>query len=182
MADSPHLSICSQAEYLSRALQVKKAPAAPAPAQPFDRCDDCTFRLGLVYKRMRQYRLRATMVTIGTPGLTEISLRSARPILILMTRSRYTKAMKCFSQLHADQLKLHQSKQRPSHDTMPQLVQHLSTQYTTLGRLRQGGYTTEQASAVTAIGAIHARIAAVRSLSELWYAPRHIIILTRTLD
>ena len=75
-----------------------------------------------------------------------------------MTWDRYTKAMKCFSQLHADQLKIHQSKKRPSTDTMPQLVQHLSTQYTTLGRLRQGGYTTEQASTVTAIGATHSEL------------------------
>lgn len=117
-------------EYLKQSLQLK----TQGPTE-FDRRADCTFRLGLVYKR----------------------------------QANYIAAMECFMELSSQQ-----SVSVAGRQNMEQLQVKFRNDQNTLAALRASdGYTTAHAATEGEISVTAARIAALRSLSELWFQIGH---------
>lgn len=117
-------------EYLKQSLQLKTRESTE-----FDRRADCTFRLGLVYKRQK----------------------------------KYAAAMKCFKDLSAQQTSVCAGRQN-----MEQLQIKFRNDQNALAALRASdGYTTAHAATEGEISVTTARIAALRSLSELWFQIGH---------
>jgi len=115
------------AEYLARSLELGEGA-------DFARRADCTFRLGLVHKR----------------------------------RKDYGAALRCFMRLSA------QGGDPGAGHNMEQLQAKLARDQASLAALRASdGYTAAQAATEGEIGAVAARMAAVRSLSELWFQIGH---------
>ncbi len=118
-------------EYLKQSLQL----TTREPTE-FDRRADCTFRLGLVYKRQK----------------------------------KYVAAMKCFKDLSSQQT----SVSAACGQNMEQLQIKFRNDQNALTALRASdGYTTAHAATEGEISVTAARIAALRSLSELWFQIGH---------